>query len=106
MSSSQIKVVDTDNIDEQLPDLLQEMLSGSGAIIIKDAFPTEMISEARDLIHQYTIEEDDKETHSGPRGRRPRSASNRCCSHQCGPRWPPASRCPARRLDLVDQIDR
>ncbi len=63
MSASPIREVDTGNIDEQLPDLLVEMFNGSGAIIIKDAFGAEVIAEARDLIHQYTVSEDDKETH-------------------------------------------
>lgn len=63
MSNSPIMVVDTQDINEQLPCLLAELLSGSGAIVIKEAFPTDMISKARDLIHYYTIEESDKETH-------------------------------------------
>ena len=41
MATNPIAVVDPDKIEQQLPDLLEEMLSGSGAIIIKDAFPTE-----------------------------------------------------------------
>lgn len=63
MSASPISVVDAVNIDEQLPDLLAELLSGSGAVIIKEAFEPETVAEARDLIHQYTVSEDDKETH-------------------------------------------
>ena len=55
--------IDPDNLDQQLPELLEELLTGRGAIILKQAFDADVIAEARALIHHYTAEEDDKETH-------------------------------------------
>ena len=63
MSASTIKVVEPANIEKQLPELLAELLNGSGVIIIKEAFPLEMVAEARNLIRHYTAAETDKETH-------------------------------------------
>jgi|DEB0MinimDraft_10_1074344.scaffolds.fasta_scaffold00001_74 ectoine hydroxylase-related dioxygenase (phytanoyl-CoA dioxygenase family) len=55
--------VDLDHLDEQLPDLLNELLTGSGAIRIRQAFSGEDIAEARRLIHHFSDVEGDKETH-------------------------------------------
>ena len=55
--------IDAENLDEQMPELLEELLTGSGAIVLRQAFSADRIAEARALIHHYTAEEDDKETH-------------------------------------------
>ena len=55
--------VDVHNLDEQMPDLLAELLTGAGAIVIRQAFPADEIAEARRLIHHYSTTEGDKETH-------------------------------------------
>ena len=55
--------IDVDNLDQQMPELLDELLTGSGAIVLRQAFPADRVAEARALIHHYTAEEDDKETH-------------------------------------------
>ena len=55
--------IDAENLDAQLPELLEELLTGRGAIILRQAFDADVVAEARALIHHYTAEEDDKETH-------------------------------------------
>lgn len=55
--------VDIANLDTQMPELLAELLTGSGAIVIRGAFPADEIAEARRLIHHYSDTEGDKETH-------------------------------------------
>lgn len=55
--------IDSENLDTQLPELLEELLTGRGAIILRQAFDADVVAEARALIHHYTAEEDDKETH-------------------------------------------
>ena len=55
--------VDVHDLDAQMPDLLDELLSGAGAIVIRQAFPADEIAEARRLIHHYSEVEGDKETH-------------------------------------------
>ena len=55
--------IDAANLDTQLPELLEELLTGRGAIILRQAFDADVVAEARALIHHYTAEEDDKETH-------------------------------------------
>lgn len=55
--------VDVDNLDAQMPDLLAELLTGAGAIVIRNAFPADEIAEARRLIHHYSDTEVSKETH-------------------------------------------
>ncbi len=55
--------VDVTNLQAQLPELLEELLSGAGAIVIRQAFDADVVREARGLIHHYTAAEDDKETH-------------------------------------------
>lgn len=54
--------VDVDRIDEQLDDIIDEMLTGAGAVAIRGAFGAEDVAEARDLIMEYS-KETDKETH-------------------------------------------
>ncbi|MEM7285273.1 MAG: phytanoyl-CoA dioxygenase family protein [Actinomycetota bacterium] len=55
--------IDAENLDAQLPELLEELLTGRGAIALRQAFDADVVAEARALIHLYTAEEDDKETH-------------------------------------------
>lgn len=55
--------IDATNLETQLPELLEELLTGRGAIILRQAFDADVVAEARALIHHYTAEEDDKETH-------------------------------------------
>ncbi len=55
--------VDVDNLDSQLPDLIAELLTGTGAIVIRQAFPREEISLARELVMAYSSAESAKETH-------------------------------------------
>ena len=55
--------IDAENLDAQLPELLEELLTGRGAIILRQAFDADVVAEARGLIHHYTAEESDKETH-------------------------------------------
>lgn len=55
--------IDVDNLDSQLPTLLQELLTGAGAIVLRQAFDAGTVAEARALVHHYTAAEDDKETH-------------------------------------------
>ena len=54
--------VDVANLDAQLPDIIEEFISGPGAVIIKDAFTPDQVADARRLIMEYSAEED-KETH-------------------------------------------
>jgi ectoine hydroxylase-related dioxygenase (phytanoyl-CoA dioxygenase family) len=46
-----------------LPLLLDELLTGGGAVALRQAFPPEEIAEARRLITHYSSTEDDKVTH-------------------------------------------
>ena len=55
--------IDAENLNAQLPELLEELLTGRGAITLRQAFDADVVAEARALIHHYTAEEDDKETH-------------------------------------------
>jgi ectoine hydroxylase-related dioxygenase (phytanoyl-CoA dioxygenase family) len=55
--------VDLDRLDAQLPELLDELLTGGGAVAIRQAFPPEEIAEARRLIMHYSSTQDDKVTH-------------------------------------------
>ena len=55
--------VDVDRLDEQLPELVAELLGGTGAVVIRRAFGPDDIAEARALIMHYSSTEDAKETH-------------------------------------------
>ena len=55
--------IDVDHLDDQLPELLEELLTGAGAIVLRGGFDAADVAEARALIHHYTAAEDDKETH-------------------------------------------
>ncbi len=55
--------VDTDRLDDQMPDILSELLIGAGAVVIRGAFDADQIAEARRLIHHHSEVERPKETH-------------------------------------------
>jgi ectoine hydroxylase-related dioxygenase (phytanoyl-CoA dioxygenase family) len=55
--------VDVANLEAQLPTLLDELLTGGGVIVIRDAFPPAEIADARRLIMEYSSTQDDKITH-------------------------------------------
>jgi len=55
--------VDVDQLESQLPDLIAELLTGVGAIVIRQAFAADDIAEARELVMHYSSIEADKETH-------------------------------------------
>jgi ectoine hydroxylase-related dioxygenase (phytanoyl-CoA dioxygenase family) len=55
--------VDVENLENQLPVLLEELLTGGAAVLIENAFAPEEIAEARDLIMRYSSTEEDKVTH-------------------------------------------
>jgi ectoine hydroxylase-related dioxygenase (phytanoyl-CoA dioxygenase family) len=55
--------VASEDLDAQLPILLDELLSGGGALVIRGAFPPEEIAEARALVMHYSSTEDEKVTH-------------------------------------------
>ena len=55
--------VDVERLDAQLPELLAELATGRGAIVIRQAFADDEIAEARALVHHYSDTEDAKETH-------------------------------------------
>ena len=46
--------VDVDHLEAQLPVLLDELLTGGGAVAIRQAFAPEEIAEARRLITHYS----------------------------------------------------
>ena len=48
--------VDTANLEAQLPEIIAELLDGSGAVVIRQAFSPEEIKQARDLIMSYSAE--------------------------------------------------
>ncbi|MGI9604605.1 MAG: phytanoyl-CoA dioxygenase family protein [Acidimicrobiales bacterium] len=54
--------VDVNNLDEQMESIIDELLLGPGAVIIKGAFSPDEVVEARRLIMEYSHQED-KETH-------------------------------------------
>ena len=54
--------VDVDRIDEQLERIVDELLTGGGAVAIRGAFDHNDVHEARELIMEYS-KETDKETH-------------------------------------------
>ena len=55
--------VELDRLDEQLPDILEELLTGSGAVVIRQALTPDQTAEARRLVLQYSESEADRETH-------------------------------------------
>lgn len=54
--------VDVDTIDEHIEEIIDEMLTGAGAVAIRGAFSEGQVAEARELIMEYS-KETDKETH-------------------------------------------
>jgi len=61
--STSMLEVDVDNLESQLPDLIAELLTGVGAIVIRQAFPADEVAEAHDLVMHYSSTEAEKETH-------------------------------------------
>jgi ectoine hydroxylase-related dioxygenase (phytanoyl-CoA dioxygenase family) len=55
--------VDVDDLEQQLPALLEELLHGGGALVVRQAFPPDEIAEARRLIHHLSTTQGDKVTH-------------------------------------------
>ncbi len=54
--------VDADALTDQMPTIIDELLTGPGAVVIKEAFTPEQVAEARTLIMDYSAEEQ-RETH-------------------------------------------
>lgn len=54
--------VDVNTIDDHIEEIIDEMLTGGGAVAIRGAFTEGEVSEARELIMQYS-KDTDKETH-------------------------------------------
>jgi len=54
--------VNVEAIDENIEEIIDEMLTGAGAVAIRGAFDEGEVAEARELIMEYSKEED-KETH-------------------------------------------
>jgi len=54
--------VDTERLDDQLEEIIDELLTGAGAVVIRQAFSPVQISEARELIMAYSADEE-RETH-------------------------------------------
>jgi len=61
--TTELLEVDVEYLSTQLPDLIEELLTGQGAIAIRQAFSPADIAEARELIMFYSSTEPDKETH-------------------------------------------
>jgi ectoine hydroxylase-related dioxygenase (phytanoyl-CoA dioxygenase family) len=55
--------VDVDHLDAQLPVLLDELLTGGGSVVIRQAFTPDDIGEARRLIMDYSSTDEEKITH-------------------------------------------
>lgn len=54
--------VDVTKLDEQIEQIIDELLTGPGAVVIRHAFDTNAVHEARELIMGYSKDRD-KETH-------------------------------------------
>ena len=54
--------VDVDNLDDQLEGIIDELLTGGGAIVIRQAFTAEQIAQARQLIMEFSKDEE-RESH-------------------------------------------
>ncbi|MFT7476261.1 MAG: ectoine hydroxylase-related dioxygenase (phytanoyl-CoA dioxygenase family) [Verrucomicrobiales bacterium] len=54
--------VDITALDEQMEHIIDELLTGPGAVVIRNAFDADQVAAARDLIMSYS-DETDKETH-------------------------------------------
>lgn len=54
--------VDTSRLQDQLEDIIEELLNGDGAVVIRNAFDSAAVANARALIMEHSKDED-KETH-------------------------------------------
>ena len=71
--------VDVDNLEAQLPVLLDELLTGGGALVVREAFPPADIAEARRLITHYSSTEATRSpTSTAP------TRTRSICSDGCG----------------------
>ncbi len=55
--------VDTNNLEDQMPDIIAELLTGAGAVVIRGAFTPDQIDQARAIIVAESDGEADRETH-------------------------------------------
>lgn len=54
--------VNCTNLDDQLEDIIHELLTGAGAVVIREAFDTAAVNQARQIILEESADAD-KETH-------------------------------------------
>ena len=54
--------VDVERLDQQIDAIIDELLTGPGAVVIRGAFSDQDVAEARELIMRFSAEID-KETH-------------------------------------------
>lgn len=54
--------IETNRLDSQMDDIVEELLTGSGAVAIRGAFDDQMVASAREIIMDHSVEVD-KETH-------------------------------------------
>ena len=55
--------IDQDRLAEQVPEAVDALLQGDGAVVIRGALSQREVTEARELIMQYSEEQADKITH-------------------------------------------
>lgn len=55
--------IDPNDLDAQLPRIVDELLDGPGAVAIRGALDERQVGEARRLLMHYSSTEDDRETH-------------------------------------------
>ena len=55
--------IDAENLEAELPTLIEELITGSGAIVLRAAFDAAEVDEARRLITHYSTQDGAKETH-------------------------------------------
>ncbi len=61
--SHEMLEVDVDDLHNQLPDLIDTLLNGAGAIVIRQAFSAEDVADARERVMHFSEVEGNKETH-------------------------------------------
>ena len=54
--------VDTTKLNDQIEDIIDELLTGDGAVVIRNAFDAAAVADARDVIMEHS-KDVDKETH-------------------------------------------
>jgi len=58
-----MRVVDLECLEEQLADVVSELLTGDGAIVLPQLFPATDVAAARSAVMDYSSREGDKVTH-------------------------------------------